>query len=39
MNQIVQPIGDSKSPDKYTINKKLVVNLNDSTVKPVKREQ
>lgn len=38
MNQIVQPIGDSKSPDKYTINKNLVVNLNDSAVKPVKRE-
>jgi hypothetical protein len=34
----VQPIGDSKSPDKYTINKNLVVNLNDSAVKPVKRE-
>lgn len=38
MNQIVAPIGDSKSPDKYTINKNLVVNLNDSAVKPVKRE-
>lgn len=35
---MVQPIGDSKSPDKYTINKNLVVNLNDSAVKPVKRE-
>lgn len=35
---MVQPIGDSKSPDKYTINKNLVVNLNDSNVKPVKRE-
>ena len=33
MNQMVQPIGDSKSPDKYTINKNLVVNLNDSAVK------
>lgn len=29
---------DSKSPDKYTINKNLVVNLNDSVIKPVKRE-
>lgn len=38
MNQIVAPIGDSKSPDKYTINKNLVVNLNDSAIKPVKRE-
>jgi len=38
MNQIVAPIGDSKSPDKYTINKNLVVNLNDSAMKPVKRE-
>lgn len=38
MNQVVQPIGESKSPDKYTINKNLVVNLNDSAVKPVKRE-
>ena len=33
-----QPAGDSQSPDKYTINKNLVVNLNDSIVKPVKRE-
>ena len=31
-------MADSKSPDKYTINKNLVVNLNDSVVKPVKRE-
>ena len=38
MNQIVAPIGDSKSPDKYTISKNLVVNLNDSAIKPVKRE-
>ena len=38
MNQIVAPIGDSKSPDKYTINKNLVVNLNDSAIKPDKRE-
>ena len=29
---------DSKSPDRYTINKNLVVNLNDSLVKPVHRE-
>ncbi len=28
----------SKSPDKYTINKNLVVNLNDTITKPVKRE-
>ena len=27
-----------KSPEKYTINNNLVVNLNDSVVKPVKRE-
>ena len=32
------PVPESKSPDKYTINKNLVVNLNDSVVKPVKRE-
>lgn len=32
------PIAESKSPDKYTINNNLVVNLNDSVVKPVKRE-
>ena len=38
MNQVIAPIGDSKSPDKYTINKNLVVNLNDSAMKPVKRE-
>ena len=35
---MVQPVAESKSPDKYTINKNLVVNLNDSVVKPVKRE-
>jgi hypothetical protein len=29
---------DSKSPDKYVINQNLVVNLNDSIAKPVKRE-
>ena len=29
---------ESRSPDKYHINKNLVVNLNDSIVKPVKRE-
>ena len=36
----VAPVGDSKSPDKYTINpnRNLVVNLNDSVTKPVKRE-
>jgi hypothetical protein len=34
----VNPVGDSKSPEKYTINRNLVVNLNDSVVKPVKRE-
>lgn len=36
----VAPVGDSKSPDKYTINpnRNLVVNLNDSVAKPVKRE-
>jgi hypothetical protein len=28
----------SKSPDKYTINGNLVVNLNGSVAKPVKRE-
>ena len=32
------PGAESKSPDKYTINKNLVVNLNDSVIKPVKRE-
>ena len=33
------PIATSKSPDKYTINNNLVVNLNDSNIaKPVKRE-
>ena len=37
-NQNVNPVGESKSPEKYTINKNLVVNLNDSVVKPVKRE-
>lgn len=31
-------MAESKSPDKYTINKNLVVNLNDSIVKPFKRE-
>lgn len=33
-------MGDSKSPERYTINpnKNLVVNLNDSVMKPVKRE-
>lgn len=31
-------MAESKSPDKYTINKNLVVNLGDSVVKPVKRE-
>ena len=35
---MVAPVAESKSPDKYTINKNLVVNLNDSVVKPVKRE-
>ena len=34
----MHPIAESKSPDKYTINNNLVVNLNDSVVKPVKRE-
>lgn len=38
MNQGVAAVAESKSPDKYTINKNLVVNLNDSVVKPVKRE-
>lgn len=33
-----QTVGESKSPDKYTINNNLVVNLNESIVKPVKRE-
>ena len=28
----------SKSPDKYTINKNLVVDLNNPVTKPVKRE-
>ena len=39
-HQLGQPIAESKSPDKYTINnnKNLVVNLNDSAIKPVKRE-
>ena len=31
-------MAESKSPDKYTINKNLVVNLQDSVTKPVKRE-
>lgn len=31
-------VDDSKSPDKYVINQNLVVNLNDSIAKPVKRE-
>ena len=36
----MQNVGDSKSPERYTINpnKNLVVNLNDSVMKPVKRE-
>jgi hypothetical protein len=34
----VAPTAESKAPDKYTINKNLVVNLNDPVVKPVKRE-
>jgi len=36
--QVITQIEASKSPDKYTINKNLVVNLNDSVVKPVRRE-
>jgi hypothetical protein len=31
-------VNESKSPDKYTINKELIVNLNNSVIKPVKRE-
>jgi hypothetical protein len=31
-------VGESKSPDQYKINRNLVVNLNDSVAKPVKRE-
>ena len=39
MHQAGQPGAEtSKSPDKYTINKNLVVNLQDSVTKPVKRE-
>lgn len=33
-----QTLPESKSPDKYTINNNLMVNLNDSMMKPVKRE-
>ena len=36
--QVITQIEGSKSPDKYTINKNLVVNLNDSVAKPVRRE-
>lgn len=36
-NNVAQA-NESKSPDKYTINKNLVVNLNDPVTKPVKRE-
>ena len=36
--QVISQVEASKSPDKYTINKNLVVNLNDSVVKPVRRE-
>jgi hypothetical protein len=31
-------VNESKSPDQYKINRNLVVNLNDSVAKPVKRE-
>jgi hypothetical protein len=32
------PVAESKSPDKYTLNNNLVVNLKDQVQKPVKRE-
>jgi|TARA_B110000305_G_C19444277_1_gene643802 hypothetical protein len=32
------PVAESKSPEQYKINNSLVVKLNDSVVKPVKRE-
>lgn len=32
------PVAESKSPEQYKINNNLVVKLNDSVVKPVKRE-